>query len=218
MPKTFIATLGFDQSSLVRLIGEKGLSPSDAIYLITSVVTHPRTENAIRSIVEFVNTVNPKVEVKVVRLKETDLEVNVVRLFKLIKGCEEPVIDITGGPKGLSFSLFLAACFAGVSKVYMTTETLGERVEVPTLAMPTYTLTARQRDVLSLLPCRVTELSRKLKISKSTASRLLRNLVKKGLAYRSGGGKVFEPTLTGRILLKMLTEVRGSVNTHSTDF
>jgi predicted transcriptional regulator len=100
----------------------------------------------------------------------------------------------------------------------MTTETLGERVEVPTLAMPTYTLTARQRDVLSLLPCRVTELSRKLKISKSTASRLLRNLVKKGLAYRSGGGKVFEPTLTGRILLKMLTEVRGSVNTYLTDF
>jgi predicted transcriptional regulator len=86
------------------------------------------------------------------------------------------------------------------------------------IAMPTYTLTARQRDVLSLLPCRVTELSRKLKISKSTASRLLRNLVKKGLAYRSGGGKVFEPTLTGRILLKMLTEVRGSVNTHSIDF
>lgn len=217
MPKTFIATLGFDQSSLIRLIGEKGLSSRDVIYLVTSVVTHPRTESAIRSIVEFVNTVNPKVEVKVVRLKETDLEVNVVRLFKLIKGCEEPVIDITGGPKGLSFSLFLAACFAGVNKVYMTTETLGERVEVPTLAMPIYTLTARQRDALSLLPCRVTELSRKLKISKSTASRLLRNLVKKGLAYRSGD-KVFEPTLTGRILLKILTEMEGSVNTHPTDF
>ena len=212
MSKTFIATLGFDQSSLIRLIGERGLSSGDAIYLVTSVVTHPRTENAIRSIVEFVNAVNPKIDVRVVRLKETDLEDNVVRLSKLIMSSEEPVIDITGGPKGLSFSLFLAACFAGVSKVYMTTETLGERVEVPTLAVPTYTLTARQREVLSLLPCRVTDLSRRLKIGKSTASRLLRSLVRKGLAYR-GDGKVFEPTLTGRILLKMLVGGEGSTDT-----
>jgi len=212
MSKTFIATLGFDQSSLIRLIGERGLSSGDTIYLVTSVVTHPRTENAIRSIVEFVNAVNPKIDVRVVRLKETDLEDNVVRLSKLIMSSEEPVIDITGGPKGLSFSLFLAACFAGVSKVYMTTETLGERVEVPTLAVPTYTLTARQREVLSLLPCRVTDLSRRLKIGKSTASRLLRSLVRKGLAYR-GDGKVFEPTLTGRILLKMLVGGEGSTGT-----
>ncbi len=212
MSKTFIATLGFDQSSLIRLIGERGLSSGDTIYLVTSVVTHPKTENAIRSIVEFVNAVNPKVDVRVVRLKETDLEDNVVRLSKLIMSSGEPVIDITGGPKGLSLSLFLAACFVGVSKVYMTTETLGERVEVPTLAVPTYALTARQREVLSLLPCRVTDLSRRLKIGKSTASRLLKGLVKKGLAYR-GGGKVFEPTLTGRILLKMLVGGEGFTDT-----
>ena len=212
MSKTFIATLGFDQSSLIRLIGERGLSSGDTIYLVTSVVMHPRTENAIRSIVEFVNAVNPKVDVRVVRLKETDLEDNIARLSKLIMSSREPVIDITGGPKGLSFSLFLAACFAGVSKVYMTTETLGERVEVPTLAVPTYTLTARQLEVLRLMPCRVTDLSRRLKISKSTASRLLRSLVRKGLAYR-GGGKVFEPTLTGRILLKMLVGGEGSADT-----
>lgn len=211
MPKTFIASLGFDQSSLVKLIGEKGLSGGDSIYLITSVATHPRTENAIKSILDFVRTINPNVSVEVIRLRESDLEENVVFLSNLIVNSSNPIIDITGGPKGISLSLFIAACFAGINKVYMTTETLGERVEIPTLVMPITILTDRQREALEALPCRVTELSRKLRISKSTASRLLRNLLRKGLVYRDEAKKVFEPTLTGRILLRM-TKLKSNIS------
>jgi predicted DNA binding protein len=86
-------------------------------------------------------------------------------------------------PRGF-FYRSLAAGFSSVRKVYMTTETLG-RIEIPTLAMPVSALTDRQREGLEALPCRVTELSRKLGVSKLRASRLLKNLMKKCLVYKN---------------------------------
>lgn len=68
MPKTFIASLGFDQSSLIRLVGEMELGINDMIYLVTSAVSHPKTENAIKSIVDFVRAVNPGIGIEVLRL------------------------------------------------------------------------------------------------------------------------------------------------------
>jgi DNA-binding IclR family transcriptional regulator len=64
-------------------------------------------------------------------------------------------------------------------------------------------LSDRQREALETLSCRVTELSRKLGVSKSTASRLLKNLMKKGLVHKNEDKKIFELTLTGKILLRI---------------
>lgn len=204
MRKTFIATLGFDQSSIIRLIGEKGLSRDDSIFLITSSVPHPRTENALQSIREFVGKINPGVRVKVLRLDEKNLVDNIVVLARLVREAANPVIDVSGGPKLLAFSLFMAACFSGVSVVYMTAETTGERIEVPTLSIPKNMLSERQIEVLNLLPARVSELARKLRLSKSTISRLLNSLIQKGLVYKRPD-KVFELTLTGSVLKTLLT-------------
>ncbi|MEM0085961.1 MAG: CRISPR-associated CARF protein Csa3 [Zestosphaera sp.] len=203
MRKTFIATLGFDQSSIVRLIGEKGLSRDDSVFLIVSSVLHPRTENALQSIKEFISRINPGVRVEVLRLDEKDLVNNIISLSRFIEGVENPVIDVSGGPKLLAFSLFMASCFSGVDVVYMTTETTGERIEVPTLSIPKHSLSKRQIDVLNLLPARVSELARELRLSKSTVSRLLNSLIQKGLVYKRSD-KVFEPTLTGGVLRVLL--------------
>ncbi|MEM0233597.1 MAG: CRISPR-associated CARF protein Csa3 [Candidatus Nezhaarchaeales archaeon] len=204
MRKTFIATLGFDQSSIVRLIGERGLSEGDNIFLITSTTPHSRTENALQSIREFVGRINPSIRVEVRRLDEKALMDNVVVLARLIAGVENPVIDVSGGPKMLSLSLFLAACFSGVSTVYMTAETTGERVAVPTLSIPSHILSNRQLEVLNLLPARVSELSRGLRVSKSTISRVLNSLIRKGLVYKRSD-KFFEPTLSGSVLRLLLS-------------
>ncbi len=205
--KTFIATLGFDQSSIVRLIGERGLSGGDRVLLITSALPHPRTESALQSIKEFVNKVNPSVRVEVLRLDEKALIDNVVALTKLIESVENPIIDVSGGPKMIAFSLFLAACFSNVRVVYMTTETTGARVEVPTLTISKQLLSDRQVDVLSLLPARVSEISRELKLSKSTISRILNSLTLKGLIYKRSD-RVFVPTLTGIILRSLISSSR----------
>ncbi len=202
MRKTFIATLGFDQSSIVRLIGEKGLSRGDSVFLVTSVTPHPKTENAIQSIREFVSKINSSVRVEVLRLDEKALTDNVIILARLIRNAVNPIIDVSGGPKGLTLSMFLAACFSGISKVYMTTETTGERVEVPTILFPSHAVSERQRRVLSMLPARVSELSRELGLSKSTVSRVLNLLVKKGLACKRPD-RVFELTLTGKVVLEL---------------
>ncbi|MEM4591993.1 MAG: CRISPR-associated CARF protein Csa3 [Sulfolobales archaeon] len=203
MHKTFIATLGFDQSPIVRLIGEKGLSDRDEIILITTLTMHPRTESAIQSIRDFVRKISPSVEVKVVRLDEKAFVENVVTLSKLISKVSYPVIDASGGPKMLALSLYIAACFSGIHSVHMTTETTGERVVVPALSTPNISLSDRQKEILSLLPARVSNLSKYLGISKSTVSRILRSLVQKGLIYKNPN-KVYELTLTGYIIKTLI--------------
>lgn len=205
MRKTFVVTLGFDQSSIVRLIGERGLSRGDNILIITSSVPHPRTESALQSIREFVSKINPNTEIEVLRLNERAFVDNVVTLTKLIKNIENPIIDVSGGPKIIALSLFLAACFSGVSVVYMIAETTGERLEIPTLAVPEHSLSDRQLEVLSLLPARVSELAKKLRLSKSTISRVLKSLMLRGLIYKRSD-RVFEPTLTGAILKSLLSQ------------
>lgn len=123
----------------------------------------------------------------------------------IISNSDEPIIDITSGPKG-DFSIALTAGFSGVRKVYMTTETLGG-IKIPTLAMPVSALTDRQREALEALPFRVTELSRKLGVNKLRASRLLKNLMKKGLVHKNEDKKIFELTLTGKVFLR-ITKLR----------
>ncbi|MEM4563558.1 MAG: CRISPR-associated CARF protein Csa3 [Thermofilum sp.] len=209
MGRTFIASLGFDQSTIVRLIGERGLSDGDSLWIITSSTPHPRAESALQSIREFVSKINPKVKVEVLRLDEKNLIENVAALARLIEESENPIVDASGGPRIIALSLFLAACFSGVTVVYMTTETTGERIEIPVPVIPRRALSSRQAEVLALLPARVSELAHELKLSKPTVSRILRSLVSKGLARRRPD-RVFEPTLTGAILKRLHTIRAGS--------
>jgi DNA-binding IclR family transcriptional regulator len=75
--------------------------------------------------------------------------------------------------------------------------------------LPVSALTDRQREALEALPCRVTELSRKLGVSKLRASRLLKNLMKKCLVYKNEDKKSFELTLTGKVFMR-ITKLRAS--------
>ncbi|PUA31183.1 MAG: hypothetical protein B7O98_09695 [Zestosphaera tikiterensis] len=202
MGKAFVATLGFEPSAILRLVGEKGISSDDVIYLITSKTPHPRVENAIKSVKDFVDKISPKAFVEVLRLDENSLEENIATLAKLLKTMEEPIVDITGGPKGLSIALYLAAGFANIGKVYITTETTGERLEIPTIQPPTHTLTPKQVEILKQLPNKLTKIAENTKTSKSTISKQLKGLINKGLAYKEN--KTFHPTLQGKITLKLI--------------
>lgn len=202
MGKAFIATLGFESSAILRLVGEKGVSSGDVIYLVTSKIPHPRVENAIKSVKDFIDKVSPKAFVKTLRLDENRLEENIVTLAKLLKTVEEPIVDVTGGPKGLSLALYLAAGFANVGKVYITTETTGERLEIPTIQLPTYTLTSKQLEILKQLPNKLTKIAENTKTSKSTISKQLKQLMSKGLVYKEN--KTFCLTLQGKITLSLI--------------
>ncbi len=202
MGRAFIATLGFEPSAILRLVGEKGISSGDVVYLVTSKIPHPRVENAVKSVKDFIDKVSPKAFVEVLRLDESNLEENVVVLANLLKTVEEPIVDITGGPKGLSLALYLAAGFANVGKVYMTVETTGERIEIPTIQPPTHTLTQKQVEILKQLPNRLTKIAKNTKTSKSTISKQLKQLINKGLVYKEN--KTFYPTLQGKITLKLI--------------
>jgi len=203
--KVFIASLGFDATHVLRLIVERGLSSGDTVCLVTSSSQHPRAESAVKSVMDFVEKTNPRVEVKVLRLDEAKFEENVALLARYISESlkrGEVFVDISGGPKGLVLALYVASAIAGAGDVSLTLETTGERVKVPVLPNPFAGVTEKQLQVLRNLPSTVTALSSKMGVSKAAVSKLLQRLREKGLVVERAGR--YEVSPAGRLLLGAL--------------
>ncbi|AKG38435.1 hypothetical protein MA03_02915 [Infirmifilum uzonense] len=202
MRKTYICSLGFDATSIVRLIGEKGLTANDTIILVTTTHTHPRAETAIKSLKDFAEKLNPKSTIDVIRIPETSLEESLPVLVQRIRQEKSRgsniIVDISGGPKNIAVALYLAAALAPADEVHLTSEVTGERVHLPLIPIHLL-LTPRQLKVLSMLPATLTELSQKLQVSKPAVSRLMARMKEKGLVTMNKNR--YEPTPWGRILL-----------------
>lgn len=190
---------------MLRLIVEKGLSSGDTVCLVTSSSQHPRAENAVKSIIDFVEKTNPKVEVEVLRLDEAEVEKNIALLARHVtEGLRRGsvFVDISGGPKGLVLALYMACVVAGAGDVSLTLETTGERIKVPVLPNPFAGITERQLQMLRSLPSTVTTLSTRMGVSKAAASKLLRRLKERGLVVERSGR--YEVSPAGKLLLDVL--------------
>ncbi|MHB9301901.1 CRISPR-associated CARF protein Csa3 [Thermofilum pendens] len=205
---TYIATLGFDATHVVRMVGEGGLRAGDEVVIVTSSNPHPRAENALKSVYDFVEKLNPKAKVTVLRLDERRVAENAALLARLLRDASRSgrrvTVDVSGGPRGLALSLYIASVLASTGEVYLTTETTGERVKVPLLPSPARGLTEKQVKALSALPCTTGQLAEKLGVSKGAASRLLRRLREKGLASTTRGKH--ECTDAGRMVAALYAE------------
>jgi len=174
------------------------------VCLVTSSSQHPRAENAVKSILDFVEKTSPRVEVKVLRLNEAEIEKNVAILVKCIlenKEGSNVFVDISGGPKGLVLTLYVACIITGVEDISLTLETTGERIKVPVLPNPFAGITEKQLQTLRYLPSTVTALSSRTRVSKVAALKLLQRLKERGLVtVRSGR---YEVSPVGRLLLSL---------------
>ncbi len=202
----FFITLGFDSSVVGKLAGRHNMSEVTEIYLIRSSAKHPKAEAAVEESVRLIRKLNPSVRVEVVELDEKDFEGNIARLTDLIYGegrDDGVVIDISGGPRALGLALYVAASVVGVEEVQMRLETTGEEVALRTLPLPsTSCITDRLAVIASYLPTKPSRLARALGISRSTASRELQSLVKKGLAVKSGN-RTYLPTPITKALVRI---------------
>jgi CRP-like cAMP-binding protein len=90
------------------------------------------------------------------------------------------IADVSGGAKGLSLSLFIAASVSGADEIYLASEITGERVQLPRIPEP-QKLTRRQLQALAILPSTLRETAERLGISKPAASRLLKRMRANGI-------------------------------------
>lgn len=211
MSKAYFCSLGFDTTSIVRLIGEKGLGVGDSVTIVTTTQSHPRAEAAIKAIKEFTENINPRSALSVIRLNETKIQESILQLTARImeerQRGSKIIVDVSGGPKTLSIALYLAAALIGVEEIYLTSEVTGERVQLPPLPANSV-LTRKQALILGLLPATLQELSDRLSLSKPAVSRILARMREKGLVeYRE---KKFQATELGRLLLHASTLSRES--------
>jgi CRISPR locus-related DNA-binding protein len=197
--KTIVITLGFDPSTVLKIIGEHGLSDNSRVILITSKTSHPKAKNAIKEIQNFIEKINNNVKVNIIKIEEDKFEENIIRLKKFLSKFTETIVDISGGPRILALTLYITSGIIGIPFVYMTLETTGERIKLPTISLPKSLLTEKQKEILLLLPEKPIKIARKIKLSKSTISRHLKILTNKGLTTKHGNQ--YYPTITAKILL-----------------
>jgi CRISPR locus-related DNA-binding protein len=199
--KAYICTLGFDSTQVIKLLGEKGLGPSDVVIVVTPPQDHPRTESALKSIREFIERINPRADLVREKLKDTDVLESAIRLSKKILQYRREgytvIADISGGAKGLSLSLFIAASAAGADEIYLASEVTGERVQLPRIPQP-QKLTQRQLQVLAILPAALREIAGRLGVSKPAASRLLKRMRANGVVFLEKDN--YYPTAWGSLL------------------
>jgi len=185
----------------IKRLGEKNLGPRDVIIVVTSPQDHPRTDSALKSIREFIEKINPRANLIREKLSDTNVLESAIQLSKKILQYKQQgyivIVDISGGAKGLSLSLFIAASVSGADEIYLASEVTGERVQLPRIPEP-QKLTRRQLQVLAILPATLRETAERLGVSKPAASRLLKRMRANGIVILEKDK--YYPTAWGSLL------------------
>jgi CRISPR-associated protein Csa3 len=133
----------------------------------------------------------------------------VVSLIDLLKNAEgQVVVNLSGGPREI-FLAFVVACLSESQKIFKTTNFSDIDRTMNEIALPNIThilderLKRALKDISENQPTTITEIAQRLKISESTVSRQIGELLGLKALDLTQKDKIKEVriTLTGRILL-----------------
>jgi len=145
--------------------------------------------------------INPRANLIREKLSDTNVLESAIQLSKKILQYKQQgymvIVDISGGAKGLSLSLYIAASVSGADEIYLASEVTGERVQLPRIPEP-QKLTWRQLQVLAILPATLRETAERLGVSKPVASRLLKRMRANGIVILENDKNY--PTAWGSLL------------------
>ena len=207
--RLIIASLGFDPSVFLRIIGRYGITDSDKVIIVSSSVEHPKSEAAISEVMNFFNKVGFNVDVKVMKLDENNFPESLVDFYCKLRTIVEMndfsriLVDISGGPRGIGLILYITAGLLGLKEVFLTTETKSVSIEVPVMvgSIDSFLPTNKQYKLLSLLPHRPSYISKEMGVSLSSVSKLIRSLENRGLIQREG--RSFKLTEKGKLVIAL---------------
>ncbi len=207
--KTYISLSGFDTSQIISLMVKYGIERGDRLVLIRpEEEKDSRGESTVQAIKDLSRQIDSSIEVDIHRVDHRDFEGMVTSLIDLMKNAEGQVVaNLSGGPREI-FLAFAVACISQSPKIFKTANfsdmdrTMNEIV-LPNIA---HTLDSRLKRVLNDVsenqPTTVTEIAQRLKISESSASRQVAELLDRKALNLTPKGKTKEIriTLTGKIL------------------
>ena len=208
--KTYISLSGFDTSQIVSLIVKYGIESGDRITLVRPEdEKDSRGESTVQAIKDLSRQIDSSIEVDIHRVDHRDFESMVISLIDLLKNAEGQVmVNLSGGPREI-FLAFVVACLSESQKIFKTTNFSGIDRTMNEITLPNITHILDERlkrvlkDVSENQPTTITEIAQRLKISESTVSRQIGELLGLKALDLTQKGKIKEVriTLTGKILL-----------------
>ncbi len=208
--KTYISLSGFDTSQIVSLMVKYGIERGDRLILIRpEEEKDSRGESTVQAIKDLSRQIDSSIEVGIHRVDHRDFEGMVISLIDLLKNAKgQVVVNLSGGPREI-FLAFVVACLSESQKIFKTTNfsdidrTMNE-ITLPNIAhILDERLKRVLKDVSENQPTTITEIAQRLKISESTVSRQIGELLGLKALDLTQKGKIKEVriTLTGKILL-----------------
>ncbi len=226
MAKALVATVGFDEKFIIRMITREGLNPGDKLFLFTLEPIGEKALKAIRSVKDFVFKYHGReVEVKEDTVNVYDFADALLKLIPAIRGIvetyDEVVVNLSGGMRILIIELLLAVMLACRSyrnpniKIEVETENFENIVDISMLSELIFAIDELTKGKIKLLETvanvgeiPMNELARKMNKDLSSISRQAQDLIYAGLLEElSKRPKTLKLTPLGRILLETYSKI-----------
>ncbi len=208
--KTLITPLGFDTSQALSFITTEGIGKGDTLIVLRpeEKPEEKRGERAYDELKKTVENFSPGINIERKVLDTQDFEDTLLNISEIIDGSEgETAVNLSGGVRTIVVALTACSVFFN-SKVNRTYNYEKIERELNPVKLPSvfFDLPGNEKKILNKLtesgPSYYDELTEALDLSKSTVSRLSKNLEEKNLVTTERVEKKSKvtPTLTGELL------------------
>lgn len=210
--KSYIAPIGYDSTRVTRPILSQGIERDTHIDLLvpTTTTSDNRGTQAIDDVRRMVEQIEPDVEIETTEIPHDDFEAAIEICGALIDDADGQVQVIFGGGARDIFLPLTVASLSRTDQIHASYQFSDIDGEVRERRLPNLTANAPAQTEATLnaisehdTPVSLTTLTDAVGVSKSTITRHVKLLERRGLVTSETHGKtkVVELTATGRLLL-----------------
>lgn len=210
--RTYLSPIGWNSTSVTRPVLSHGVDTGDRVVLLrpTAETDESRAEEAITDVERLLTEIEPEVDFAVERLTHDEYATAVIECLDLLQAATgERVVTLGGGARDILLP-FLTAALAATSQIetVLFFSDIDGKVREWTLPALTAEPTAPAMETLNALDAHggqstIPELTATMGTSKSTVTRHITTLERKGLVetWREGKVKYVRLHLAGEIRL-----------------
>lgn len=210
--KTYIAPIGYDSTRVTRPILGQGVERSTQIKLLvpTTTTDDNRGAQAIDDVRRMVEQIEPNIDIETTEVPHENFEAAIEICGSLIDNASGDIVVIFGGGARDIFLPLTVAALSRTDQILASYQFSDIDGEVRERSLPDLTASAPAQaestlNAISTLdaPVSLTEITDNVDVSKSTITRHVKILERRGLVTSETHGKtkVVELTPTGRLLL-----------------
>lgn len=216
--KILITPLGFDKDQILSFLIAEGFSKQDRVVILRPVERgdEDRGEKAFIGVRELINSVAPSVDIQKIVIDTRDFENVVKQIAKIFEesGENDVIVNLSGGVRRIVVGLSMCCTIFGdrINKVYSycPIEHVIQEISIPHFK---YELKENEFNILKLAVDRESvsynELAEYTNLSKSSISRICKDLESKGMLslFQHGREVKMTTTLTGEMVISSIKDL-----------